>query len=99
MANIIFTKEPADTIHIDDINVEKHIIVAKDHRDKGRAILTREKYNQGNFYFLCLDQSVTNGNSYPKYKIITECILNMSINGEVQAFETVKEAFKWLFDE
>lgn len=99
MAEIIFTKKPTDSIHIDDIRIKKHIVVAKDSRDGNKSILTRTHFDKGKFYFLSLNDAVTRGNRYSELTSFKECISLMSIHGEVQAFETFEEAFKWLLDE
>ena len=103
MAKIIFNKEPQNSIHINDIDVERHIVVAKDYKDNTLNILTRESYDEGMFYFLCLNEETINGNSYSHTlsHMYKETISRMNDNDniEVQAFTDYKEAFKWLLNE
>ena len=90
-----------DTIHINDVDEDKHIVVGVHKNDKP-VILTREDFGCGCFSFRDLKSSFTNGNGWSDYDTLKEAISSdiSSDRFKIEVFENKdwKGALQWLID-
>lgn len=88
----ILTTTTTDTILLDLVN-ERHFVVMK--KDGHGFILTREAFEQGKFYFMCLTALPTQGNRFrSRHETYRSAIID-NID-HIQIFTTYKEALTWL---
>jgi len=85
-----------DFIYLDEIDITEHIVVCK---LRGNVyILSREKYNGGNFKWFIINDQFINGNKIAQdFSLIEEAVENFidNSNAEMQVFEDWKKALKW----